>query len=150
MVFTVVICPGAWPLRSFFEPLLQAFNAIGYPAECKVPLGYPDFGTDSPAQINPDSAYLREQVLTPLLEEGRDVALLMHSYGGVYAPAALEGLSKKEREDQGLKGGIVGLIFVAAFVARKGASAASAMGIDPNNPPEWLDVDVCLGPSIAT
>lgn len=139
---TIVICPGGWPLLRFFQPLLQAFNSIGYSAECKIPDSYPDWDPSSPPPVNPDATFLRNNVLIPIIEEGKDVALFMHSYGGAYGPAALQGLSKKERQSRGLPGGVVAAVFTAAFVVQKGISAASAMGINPDNIPEWLDEDV--------
>jgi hypothetical protein len=66
----------------------------------------------------------------------------MHSYGGNYGPSSLEGLSKREITERGLEGGVVALIFVTAFVARKGISAMAAMGIDPENIPDWINYDV--------
>ncbi|KAJ4303247.1 hypothetical protein N0V90_002140 [Kalmusia sp. IMI 367209] len=143
---TVVICPGAWPLVWFFQPLMESFEAQGYPAVCKVPDQYPT--TDDPGndlQTNPDTTFLRDNVLLPLIAEGKDVLLFMHSYGGVYGPQALKGLSKAERKSQGLQGGVVALIFVAAFVAPVGASAVSAMRFDPQNLPEWMHHDKATG-----
>lgn len=134
--FTVVIAPGAWPLVEFFHPLIQAFKERSYEAICEIPSSYPD--DDSKPPTNPDTKYLREDVLLPLLGEGKDIVLLMHSYGGLYGAAAVEGLSKKERSAMGKSGGIVSLIFVAAFTTLRGNSALDAMGFDSDNLPDWI------------
>lgn len=142
MEFTIVICSGAWPLVQFFEPLIEAFEAKGHVAICKVPPSYPAYSPSDPPKINPDTQYLRSHVVEPLLEEGKDIVIFMHSYGGAYGPGCLEGISKKKREAKGLKGGVIAGIFNAAFVAPKGTTPLNAMGLDPNNLPEWIDHDV--------
>lgn len=142
MDFTIVICSGAWPLVQFFEPLIKAFKARGHIAICKVPPSYPAYNPSDPPKINPDTKYLRAHVLEPLLEEGKDIVIFMHSYGGAYGPGSLEGTSKKEREAKGLKGGVIAGIFNAAFVAPQGTTPLNAMGLDPENLPEWIDHDV--------
>lgn len=142
MSFTVVICSGAWPLVQFFDPLVQAFASKGYEAICKVPPSYLTYSPKSPPEVNPDTTYLRSYVLDPLLKEEKDIVLFMHSYGGAYGPGSLEGISKKEREANGLKGGVVASIFNAAFVAPKGTTPLQAMHLDPENLPEWIDYDV--------
>jgi hypothetical protein len=139
---TVVICPGAWPLVWFFQPLMEAFEAKGYPAVCKVPDHYPTTNPGQFLQTNPDATFLREDVLLPLIAEGKDIVLFMHSYGSIYGPQALKGLSRAERKSQGTKGGVTALIFAAAFVAPVGASAVSAMRFDPENLPDWMHHDV--------
>ncbi|KAK8043926.1 hypothetical protein PG994_012764 [Apiospora phragmitis] len=139
---TIVICSGAWPLESFFQPLIQAFKAIGQDAICKVPQSYPAADPDNPPEHNYDSVFLRTHVLNPLLEEGKGIVIFMHSYGGVYGPESLEGTSKKERASKGLQGGVVAVIFAAAHIAFKGVSAIDAMGLDPDNLPDYLEHDV--------
>ncbi|ESZ91290.1 hypothetical protein SBOR_8324 [Sclerotinia borealis F-4128] len=137
---TVVIAPGAWPLVEFFQPLMQAFESRHYPAICKIPSSYTK-ETETAQPMNPDCKYLREEVLTPLVDEGKDVVLLMHSYGGVYGGSAVEGLSKTERTASGKAGGIIALVFCAAFTAPKGMTAMQVMGIDPENLPDWIHHD---------
>ncbi|KAH8900769.1 alpha/beta-hydrolase [Thozetella sp. PMI_491] len=145
MAFTIVLCSGAWPLLEFFDPLIKAFELKNQKAICKITPSYPNYSPEDPPKINPDSEYLRNSVLEPLLQEGKDIVLFAHSYGGIYAPASVEGMSKKERQAKGLEGGIIGIILNAAFVASKGTSAIAAMGIDPENLPEWIVHDESTG-----
>ncbi|KAK6849271.1 hypothetical protein PG995_013104 [Apiospora arundinis] len=65
----------------------------------------------------------------------------MHSYGGVDGPEALEGTNKKERTSSVLQGGVVVVIFAAAYIAPKGMSAIETMGLDPVNLPDFLEHD---------
>jgi hypothetical protein len=139
---TVVICPGAWQVVDFFHPLKAAFEELGYPTVCDISDGYPGYDHMKPPKINPDATFLRDQVLKPLVEKGTDVVLFMHSYGGIYGPAALEGLGKPDRQRAGLEGGVIAAVFTAAFIARKGSSAMSAMGFSADKIPAWVDHDV--------
>lgn len=68
------------------------------------------------ADLYSDSDLIRTYI-TSLAEAGRDVAVLMHSYGGQVGTNALYSLSKKVRAAKGLPGGITHLIYMAAFAS---------------------------------
>ncbi|KAK7746096.1 hypothetical protein SLS62_009556 [Diatrype stigma] len=140
MDFTIVICSGAWTLPELYNPLIEALAAKGHVAVCKAPPSYPH-SPDDPPKINPDADYLRNHVLNPLLDGGKDIVIFMHSYGGAYGPASLEGISKKERKAKGLEGGVIASIFNTALVVPKDTTPLAALGLDPENLPEWIDHD---------
>lgn len=55
--------------------------------------------------------------------------LVMHSYGGMVGTEAVtEEMSKIYRRKKGLKGGVVKLLYMAAFLLRKGESLATPLG----------------------
>ncbi|VUC28061.1 unnamed protein product [Clonostachys rosea] len=134
--FTVIICPRAWPLDSFFEPLIQAFRDRGHAAICRVPESYSTFDPINPPTFNPDSEHLRTQVLEPAIETGADIVVFMHSYGGVYGAESLKGLSKQDRQAKGLEGGVIAAILTCAFLAPTGSTALDSMGISAGSLPE--------------
>ena len=72
-------------------------------------------------------------MLLPLLDSGTDVLLLLHSYGGLPAAAAATG------QKEGKKEGILGLVFIAAFVAREGGSLDQMVGGTLAN---WIGINV--------
>lgn len=113
-------------------------HETGYPT---LSLNLPSIDSQEPKKIEAatDVVFIREKMLLPLLEDGKDVVLVMHSYGGLPGGAAAKGLSKSERESQGLAGGVIGLVFLAAFLAREGDSLVSALGgrLDP-----WITLKV--------
>jgi hypothetical protein len=82
-------------------------------------------------------------MLLPLLDSGTDILLVLHSYGGLPGAAAAKGLSKVEREKEGKQGGVVGLAFITALVAREGDSLEQMVGGKLH---DWADTDVCLPP----
>lgn len=64
----------------------------------------------------------------PAINAGREVVLIMHSYSGGPGAEAAKGLSLAERRAAGRPGGIIGLIFIAAFVAEEGQTLLSSGG----------------------
>ena len=55
---------------------------------------------------------IRDCATQPVTGEGKEVVLVSHSYTGMPAAEALEGLGTKERQEKGLGGGVLHLIFI--------------------------------------
>lgn len=91
--------------------------------------------------VEEDSTLLAEGLLKPLVEQGKDVVLYLHSYAGFPGSAAIAGFSKAERSAKGLPGGILGLIFQSACVPRTGYTLRQMLG---GNYAPWHDLDVNL------
>ena len=88
------------------------------------------------------SPSIQQQLLQPLVEKGTDILLVCHSFAGYSGGAAALGYSKKERTAMGQFGGIVGLVFISAFLAYEGAVPLSRL---PNGCwPSAYDVDVSV------
>ncbi|KAF2463890.1 uncharacterized protein BDR25DRAFT_244359 [Lindgomyces ingoldianus] len=132
---TIVVVPGAAHGVEFYSSLLSSLEAKGYPAICQNP---PSITAEDATTVTVDAdvSFVRNQVLTPLLAEGKDIVLLMHSYGGTYGAAAVQGLSKKERSEKGEQGGVIGLIYAASFTSEPGQSALATLNI--TTLPGWV------------
>lgn len=75
-----------------------------------------------------DAECIRNE-LERLVEDGTEVIVVLHSYGGVVGTEAVhESLGKKQRAAEGKKGGVIGLLYMCAFVLPEGVSIASAFG----------------------
>ena len=93
---------------------------------------------------------VRAETLKPLIEEqGRDVILLVHSYGSIPGAGAATGLSKSTRLQEGKAGGVMGMVFLSAVVVKEGETLLQTLGGD--YPPciipdrvSWLDYSVSL------
>lgn len=98
-----------------YKKLLPYFEQAGL---ATIPGPYPSCDPVDPASAtaSKDIESLRQSVLLPLIEQGKDVAILAHSYGGVVAGGAAKGLDKLTRKSQGYAAGIVGLIYVAGNI----------------------------------
>ena len=122
----IVLVPGAWHSPIHYGLLIAQLNKQGYVV---VTDKLPSVGSSTPRSqsVANDSAYIKSKLLTPLLDAGKDILLLMHSYGGCPGADAAKGLSKSERTAAGKKGGIIGLVFMCAFVANEGDSLKSKL-----------------------
>lgn len=114
----IFLCiPGASHSPRVYEPLKAALLCYGYTV---VPLGLPSVGGKPPTyDFTEDVAAIRNMA-THLVESGNDVIVVMHSYGGLPGGEALQGLGKREREQRGLRGGVIRLVFIMSWMAREG------------------------------
>ncbi|KAL6810286.1 hypothetical protein V8C43DRAFT_328175 [Trichoderma afarasin] len=144
MLPTIVGVTGMWHPGSCFDDLAAVFEKRGYPF---VSQDAPGILSEDPinSTVDMDAESLRQNILLPLLAEGKDIILLMHSYGGVYGSAAVHGLSRKEREKAGQEGGIVGLVYVTAVTPAVGKSLLDMMGLTPENLPPHVVLNESTG-----
>ncbi|KAI3397929.1 hypothetical protein diail_10098 [Diaporthe ilicicola] len=132
----IVIVPGAWQLTSAFVPFADLLRSKGFDAEI---VDMPSVGgTELPLTgLAEDIAAVRA-VIQPLVESGRELVLLTHSAGGISGGGAVKGLDIVSRKDAGLPGGVVRLIYMAAFMVPKGSSLLEMLG---GSPAPWMVVD---------
>ena len=114
---TVVIVPAALQSPPFYEYLSSALKAKSIDSIC---LSMPSVGASpSLPGFNEDVTVIRKTVFD-LVEQGKDVILLMHSYGGIPGSQAVEDLGKNLRAKSGHNGGVIRLLYVAAWVLQEG------------------------------
>ena len=76
-----------------------------------------------------DAALIRSELSKLVEGEGRNVIVVMHSYGGIVGTEAVDAsLAKKPREEKGLPGGVLRLLYMTALLLPIGASLGSAVG----------------------
>ncbi|KAF3480968.1 uncharacterized protein GIQ15_06315 [Arthroderma uncinatum] len=121
---TIALVPGAWHTPAHYEDFLAEVEKAGYPTAC-LQLPGVDSATPNDETVASNAAAVREKLLLPLLDDGKNVILVMHSFGGCIGSVAAAGLNKKDR---GSSGGVVGLIYIAAFLAKEGVSLFNALG----------------------
>jgi pimeloyl-ACP methyl ester carboxylesterase len=133
---TIILIPGAWhttegfgPLESFLEKAGYPTKAIDLPSAGAHP-GHPDF--------DQDVAEIRKAVLD-LIDEGKEVVVVMHSFGSVIGSEALRDLGKGDREAAGKLGGVVRCVFIGILLPELGKamyetymSVMSAPDLDPD------------------
>ena len=113
-----VLLHGAWHTPACYAPLTSLLSIHGYTSICPA---LPSVGlTPSPAEaLKADIAVVRVAV-QELLNDGRDVVVVMHSYSGIPGGSALEGLDKDSRAGRGLRGGVIRLVYVMAWMVGEG------------------------------
>lgn len=114
---TFVLVPGAWHPVSALDPIAKPLSAAGYTVRG---VDLPSCGSEPPlSEFRPDVEAI-SKAIEEEADKGQDVVLFMHSYGGVVGTEACRGLGKKERIAAGKKGGLIRLIYCAAFLVGKG------------------------------
>ncbi|CZR54075.1 uncharacterized protein PAC_03958 [Phialocephala subalpina] len=121
-----VLVPGSFSPTSFYEKVIPLLENKGYLA---VPTALQSAGErpQGPATFEEDVSFIAATI-QKLADEGKDVVLTMNSYGGFPGTEASKGLSKKGREANGLKGGIIALVYLASFLPAVGLSLRASMG----------------------
>ena len=132
---TVILVPGAFHVDSTMDNLSAQLQRKGYNTRTwgLKTVNKPD------VSVAEDSKLLVEGILKPLIDQGKDVVLYLHSYAGFPGSCAIAGYSKAERRAAGLQGGIIGLIFQSAFVPKAGDTLVQMIG---GNYAPWQDPDV--------
>jgi hypothetical protein len=123
---TILFVPGVCHTPKHFASLSTHLNASGYPTTT-VSLPSVDSSTPNDESVTKDSIHVRS-VLESLLDDGKDVVLAAHSYGGLPSSAAAKGFMKSEREAAGKRGGVVAQVYIAAFLAPEGVSLLQLAG----------------------
>ena len=136
---TIVCVPGAWHTAEIYSRVMESLQKHGYSTRG---LDLPSVGA-TPPHVSFDNDVLRiRQLLEQLiLEDNKDVVLVSHSYSGMPVSESLEGLGKRERQAQGLRGGVTRLVFIMALVVPEGFQpTGQGQGF-----PEWMRVDKQVG-----
>jgi pimeloyl-ACP methyl ester carboxylesterase len=117
---TIVLVHGGWHTPSMYSKFSTGLKALGH--EVHIP-HLPSMNGSRPpnADLYTDTALVRSYV-NSLVDAGREVTVLMHSYGGQVGTNALVGLGAETRKLQGLAGGVIRLVYICAFALPEGGS----------------------------
>lgn len=124
---TFFVVPGGWHPPSVYGDFATHLENLGYPT---ITVSLPSFNASNPktASCSEDTKGLRQKLL-PLIEaDEKEVVVIAHSYGGIPAGGAARGLSKTTRQQDGKKGGVLGMVYLAAFVVSEGTSLLEYVG----------------------
>ena len=121
-----VLVPGACLSTSVFSSFLPRLQALGHSTlTLQVASANPPGDLHLASAVS-DAATLRQDLLSILdSDDGLDIVIVLHSYAGIPGGGAVKGLSKKTRAEEGKKGGIVGVIWLAALLLPEGKDVAS-------------------------
>jgi pimeloyl-ACP methyl ester carboxylesterase len=87
---TILFIPGAWCPPIVFNPLRDCLNSKGITSAA---VALPSVDANPPTTtLDDDITHLRTKLLT-LIDAGTEIILVAHSYGGVVASGAAEGLT---------------------------------------------------------
>jgi hypothetical protein len=131
---TIVLSTGSFGYPSAYDAvvsLLKPHNITMHIPHLPTVGPAPKQGRDGPAPSMFEDAKLLASTCEKLADEGKDIVLMAHSYGGIPMTECVKGLTKREREAQGRKGGIVRLGYVTAMVAPVGRACMDLLAEVP-------------------
>ncbi|OAL30625.1 hypothetical protein AYO22_01477 [Fonsecaea multimorphosa] len=136
----IVIVPASFSPPSLYSEVVVALGSYGYET---VVIHLPSVGNRSPlpaSTMADDAAYIKS-LTTKLADEGKEIILVMHSYGGICGTESTKGVTMAERAQSQLKGGIVRLFYISSPVPSLGGSITTQMG---DKMPEFITIDVSI------
>ena len=118
MATVILFVPGFWEGSAPFAHVTSLLQSEGYTTQIAV---IPSTGTAYPGNpgMRDDIAAIRSTI-ADLVDQGKDVVLVLHSAGGFLGSNAAEGLDVQTRQKTGLKGGVAKIVFVAGAVFPEG------------------------------
>lgn len=144
---SILFSPGSFSLPEFYDVILNNVRAKGYEIQC---LHLPTVGLrtgegreGAPATMYDDAAFIAKEA-GRLADEGKDVILIGHSYGGIPVTESIKGLTTEERRDQKKVGGVIHLAYMTCLVPAVGEGAADVLANAPQEQQIKLQVDVSV------
>jgi predicted alpha/beta hydrolase len=127
---SIILVPGSYILPTYYAHFANVIEAMGYEIEViDLPTvgAAPGQGREGTLPTMLDDVAVTKTAVNRLADQGKDVLLVAHSYGGIPVSQCVEGLSKKARAEQGKRGGIVKIGYITSVVpAVKGPGEAEA------------------------
>ncbi|CAN8096930.1 unnamed protein product [Discula destructiva] len=136
-----VFVPGAFHPTAYFQPIRDYLHKQGHES---IAIGHSVLDLVNPGSCFLDDAAKVEKTVKALLDEDKNVVLVMHSYGGIVGSqatgdlmASLEAASPSA-DNHGGMGKILNLFYVAALIGLEGESipqvSAMVSAIPTTNP----------------
>lgn len=139
-----VFVPGAWHTPDTFDGIRSQMAQQGLTTEA---IAIPSVGASTPLiGLHADIDHTK-LIIEGIVNAGRQVVLVLHSYGGVVGASAVEGLGYTQRSKAGLVGGVIMVVWLAAFVTPKGKSLLDMLG---GNWHPWMLLKVCSSSYLST
>jgi pimeloyl-ACP methyl ester carboxylesterase len=124
---SILLVPGAFTNPSCYDLLLPYLERAGLPVVfASLPSSNPEHPDEHTAAS--DGAFLLDRYLMPLINDGQDVVVFAHSFGATSLSGADKTLSKRQRSENGLSGGVVGLIYMSFAMCTEGQSQVGYVG----------------------
>ncbi|KAF2793223.1 alpha/beta-hydrolase [Melanomma pulvis-pyrius CBS 109.77] len=139
----IVLIPGAWHTPAAFSTIIAKLEEAGYTVHTRQ---LPSVGNPKPPTDLSEDIVAVQDLVTEAIGDGNDVVVVPHSWAGIVAGSGLVGYGKKQREENGEKGGIVKGAYMCAFIVPEGVSLMDAI---QHQIPEWWTIEVCGPHSVA-
>ncbi|KAF2758031.1 alpha/beta-hydrolase [Pseudovirgaria hyperparasitica] len=124
----IVLVHGAWVTRAFWNVTTSALRSSGY-RDIVTPEFISNHIIEPPTATHRDDVALVQKELKKLVDAGRDIVVVMHSYGGLVGSDSIEGFVKKAGSS---KGGVVAAVYHTAFIVEPGNNVLGSFGDGPS------------------
>lgn len=132
---TLVLVPGAWHNPSTWDKVATLMEAQQY--KC-VRVALPSTLSNPSATFSQDIEAVRSSIVAETTQ-GRDVIVVVHSYGGAVGSSAIKGLARHKQDTstsaKDSAGHVLGIIMLASGFVATGVSFIDGLGGTP--PPSW-------------
>lgn len=128
---TLVLVPGSWHKPAVWHKVVEHLEAHHF--KC-VPVSLPSCSSDPSATFSDDIQAVQNTINTET-EVGRDVVLVVWSYGGQVGNSAIKGLTKSEDNNHGR---VLGVALIASGFPMTGVGFLEATG---GVPPPFISLD---------
>jgi pimeloyl-ACP methyl ester carboxylesterase len=146
---SILLIPGSFALPEYYNPVVDAVVAKSYEIRAlhlpSVALKTGQGREGALPTMYDDAAFIAKEA-ERLADEGKNVILIGHSYGGVPGTQSAKGPGTKERQKQGKTGGIVNLAYITSLVPAVGMSTAGVLADVPKEYQLDLKTDVRFPP----
>jgi len=131
----VVIVHGAFHPPDLYSALKTKLEELGHTVVI------PRLATlgESPGKTWKDDVAVIHEAVLPLFEQGHEVIIASHSYGGIPAAQAIEGFDVGSRSKQGKQGGFRAAVLMAAFAVPAGTDLYEATGKQYMSSVSWVE-----------
>jgi pimeloyl-ACP methyl ester carboxylesterase len=124
---TLVIVPGSFGPAKMYDGFVETLKHHDIKT---VVISTPSVGRKEgrpPATMSDDAQEI-SNVVSKLLDEGKNVVLMTHSYGGIPGTESLKTISREAREKEGKDGGVDKIVYLTSMVLQPGTSNFEAFG----------------------
>ncbi|KAK5944361.1 hypothetical protein PMZ80_003642 [Knufia obscura] len=157
----IILVPGSFTPPEFYSAVSRQLITNGFDnvSQCQLLSACPKHDQKRPtAKLEDDALYIRE-VIWAYLTQGKDVVLVMNSYGGLPGTEAIKDLPSRsslaaEMVTDVRKGAVVGMIYLSSFLPYPGDSLRSMMGdnlfepLKSGAPGQYMELPGESGPGI--
>ncbi|KIW95637.1 uncharacterized protein Z519_04222 [Cladophialophora bantiana CBS 173.52] len=126
----ILLIPGSFSIAAMYYPLQDILVAQGHEVYVNNLPSASRNAPEPPASLSDDTEFF-SNIIGKIADQGKDIIVLGHSYGGLVASESAKGHSKVERCARGQKGGITRIVFLAAIVLQEGQSLVGHQGKPP-------------------
>lgn len=127
-----ILVPGAWHTASTWDKVTRLLEEKGHAA---IAVTLPSTSGDPAATFGDDVTHVRDLILSEV-RRGRNVVVVVHSYGGVVGESAIRGVPTAGRPSPDTTHGkVIGLALMATGFSKANMSFIDGFGGKP--PPVW-------------